>query len=207
MGGSVDVSRVRHCGRMPRVVPVAGVRAGLFAVLGTGVAGTVHHLAFDSSPSWSMRTLAALLLFGVALPGAGHDKPLVRQLLLAFASQAAVGYWFVRADDAISVPAHEVWPSSVHAGWAVVAGHVLLTVLSSVLLRGMDTCRRRVLRAAGRELLRRLFVPVCAPLEFTAEDACLCVLAGEDRDCPAVVLLADSVVRRGPPLSSLSLAA
>jgi hypothetical protein len=203
----MDVSQLRHRGKLPRVVPVAGLRAGLFAVLGTGVAGTVHHLAFDSSPSWSARTLAALALFGVALPGAGHDKPLLRQLVLAVASQVAVGYGFVRADDAISVPVHGLWPTSVHAGWSVVVGHVLLTVLSAVLLRGMDTCRRRVLGAAGRELLRRLFVPVCSPLELTAEDARLCVLRGEDRDRPAVILLADSVVRRGPPLSSLSLVA
>ncbi|UUU35844.1 hypothetical protein JIX56_41725 [Streptomyces sp. CA-210063] len=101
-------------------MPVAAVRAGLFAVLGTAVAGTVHHLAFDANPSWSVRTLAALVLFGLALPGAGHDKPLIRQLMPAVAAQAVVGFWFVRADDALTVPAHGVWPSSVHAGWPVI---------------------------------------------------------------------------------------
>ncbi|MET8291936.1 hypothetical protein ABZV80_43440, partial [Streptomyces sp. NPDC005132] len=60
-----------------------------------------------------MRVLVACLLFGIALPGAGQDKLLVRQLVLAASSQAVVGYWFVRADDVVNVPAHGVWPSSV----------------------------------------------------------------------------------------------
>jgi hypothetical protein len=190
------------------VVPVAAARAGLFSVLGTAVASTVHHLAFDSSPSWVVRGLAALLLFAVALPGAGHDKPLVRQLTLAVGAQAVVGYWFVRADDAVSVPAHAWWPSSVHAGLPVVIAHVLLTVLCAVLLHGVDTCRRRVLYAAGREwenlreLLRRLFTPVRATVEPTASPhAGWRAYAGPAPGAPLQVLLADTVVRRGPPPS------
>lgn len=192
---------------MLRVVPVAAVRAGLFAVLGTAVAGTVHHLAFDASPSWSVRVLASLLLFGVALPGAGHDKPLLRQLTLAVAAQAVVGYWFVLADDALTVHAHGVWPSSVHAGLPVVVGHLLLTVLSAALLRGMDTCRRRVLYAAGRALLRRLLAPIMAPLGLSGHGIELSPVHGDDRASPTVVFLADAVVRRGPPSFSLPLAA
>jgi hypothetical protein len=192
-------------------VPVAAARAGLFSVLGTAVAGTVHHLAFDSSPSWGVRALAACLLFGVALPGAGHDKPLVRQLVLAFGAQAVVGYWFVRADGAVSVPARAVRPSSVHAGAAVVGGHVVLTVLCAVLLRGVDTCRRRVLYVAGREwehlreLVRRLFAPFGIPLDLSAAGACRRPSRGSAPGCPVQVLLADAVVRRGPPRSSLPL--
>ncbi|NEC88023.1 hypothetical protein [Streptomyces sp. SID12501] len=204
------MSRVRHRGWVPRLVPVVAVRAGLFSVLGTAVAGTVHHLAFDSSPSWGARAFAAVLLFWVAVPGAGHDKPLVRQLLLAAVSQVVVGFWFVRADDAIQVPGqapgHTMWPSCVHAGWPVVVGHVLLTVLCAVLLHGMDTCRRRVLWAAGRELLRRLFAPVRAPLEPAVDDNASSVRHSDDRPSPAAVFLADAVVRRGPPFSSLLLA-
>ncbi|GGN89521.1 hypothetical protein GCM10011579_084480 [Streptomyces albiflavescens] len=206
------VSRACHRGRVPRVVPVAAVRAGLFSMLGTAVAVTVHHLAFDSGPSWGMRVLAACLLFGVALPGAGQDKPLSRQLMLAIGTQAVVGYWFVRTDDAVTVPAHAMWPTSVHAGWPVVVAHVALTVLCAVLLHGVDTCRRRVLYAAGREwehlheLVCRLFTPVRTPLDLS--------MAGTGRrphpaptpGCPVQVLLSDAVVRRGPPLSPLPLA-
>ncbi|WP_405870854.1 hypothetical protein [Streptomyces sp. NBC_00005] len=206
----MDVSRVRHRGRVPRVVPVAAARAGLFSVLGTAVASTVHHLAFDSSPSWLVRALAACLLFGVALPGAGHDKPLVRQLVLAAGTQVVVGYWFVRADGSVSVPGHALWPSSVHAGWPVVIGHVLLTVLCAMLLHGVDTCRRRVLYAAGceweklREVLRRLFTPVRTSADPTAaRHAGACAFAGPAPGVPLQVLLADTVVRRGPPASSL----
>ncbi|MPY52768.1 hypothetical protein [Streptomyces acidicola] len=188
-------------------MPVAVVRAGLFSVLGAAVAGTVHHLAFDSGPSWGVRVLAALILFGIALPGAGHDKPLVRQLVLAAVAQAGVGYWFVRTDGAVQVPAQEAWPSSAHAGWPVVVAHVLLTVLGALLLHGMDTCRRRVLCAAGRALLRRLFTPVCAPLDLTVVAAAgQRADHGDDRAPEAVAILADALVRRGPPLFSLSLA-
>ncbi|MEV0905479.1 hypothetical protein [Streptomyces hokutonensis] len=209
MGGSVYLSRVRRRGRVPRVVPVAAARAGLFSLLGTAVAGTVHHLAFDSSPSWVVRGLAAVVLFGVAVPGAGHDKPLVRQLVLAAGAQVVVGYWFLRADDTISVPAHAVWPSSVHAGWPVVIAHVLLTVLCAVLLHGVDTCRRRVLYVAGREweklreLLRRLFAPVRTSVDPTAATrAGRRIYAGPPPGVPRQVLLANAVVRRGPPSSS-----
>ncbi|MFD4605424.1 hypothetical protein ACFWPQ_46365 [Streptomyces sp. NPDC058464] len=156
-----------------------------------------------------VRTLAAGVLFGVALPGAGQDKSLVRQLVLAAGAQVVVGYWFVRADDAVSVPAHAVWPSSVHAGWPVVVGHVLLTVLCAVLLHGVDTCRRRVLYVAGheweklRELLRGLFAPVRNPVDLTASvRAAWREDTGPAPGAPPQVLLADTVVRRGPPSSS-----
>ncbi|WP_427919112.1 hypothetical protein [Streptomyces sp. cg40] len=209
MGGSVHLPGVRRHGRGPRVVPVAAARAGLFSVLGTAVASTVHHLAFDSSPSWLVRALAACLLFGIALPGAGQDKPLARQLVLAAGAQLVVGYWFVRADGAVSVPAHAVWPSSVHAGWPVVVAHVLLTVLCAVLLRGVDTCRRRVLYVAGREwehlreLMRRLLAPVRTPVDLTASvRAGWRTYAGPAPGVPFQILLADTVVRRGPPSPS-----
>lgn len=193
------------------MVPVVAARAGLFSVLGTAVASTVHHLAFDSSPSWLVRALAACLLLGIALPGAGQDKPLVRQLVLAAGAQLVVGYWFVRSDDAISVPAHAVWPSSVHAGWPVVIAHLLLTVLCAVLLRGVDTCRRRVLYVAGREWehlrerMCRLLVPVRTPVDLTAAVcAAWRTYAGPAPGVPFQILLADTVVRRGPPSSSWS---
>ncbi|MFJ7905005.1 hypothetical protein ACIQ6V_31740 [Streptomyces sp. NPDC096198] len=204
----MDVSRVRRRGRVPRVAPVAAVRAGLFSVLGTAVASTVHHLAFDSTPSWGTRIAAALVFFVIALPGAGRDKPLSWQLALAAGAQLASGLWFVRADHAVTLPTHAVWPSAAHAGLPVVVAHVLLTALCAVLLHGMDTCRRRVLCAAGRDLLRWLFAPARASFELTV---CACAGAcpgyGDDRASPAVILLADAVVRRGPPLSSLLLAA
>lgn len=213
MGGSVDVSRGCRRGRVPRVVPVAAARAGLFSLLGTAVAGTVHHVAFDSNPSWSVRAAAALVLFAIAMPGAGHDKPLLRQLVLAAVAQVAVGYWFVRADDAVHIPAHALWPTSVHAGWPVVAAHVVLTVWGAVLLHGVDTCRRQVLYVAGcewerlRELLRGLFGPVRKPLDLTAAAAAgrRCSARSAPRS-PAQFLLAGVDVRRGPP-SSLPLLA
>ncbi|WP_328828864.1 hypothetical protein OHT77_14830 [Streptomyces sp. NBC_00252] len=159
-----------------------------------------------------MRALAACLLFGVALPGAGQDKPLVRQLMLAVGAQVAVGYWFVRADNAVTVPAHAVWPTSVHAGWPVVVAHVALTVLCAVLLHGVDTCRRRVLYVAGREwehlreLVRGLFTPVRAPLGLSRAAAGPRPRPGPAPGPPVQVLLAGAVVRRGPPLSSPPLA-
>ena len=43
--------------------------------------------AFESSPSWGVRAATALVLFGVAIPGAGQDKPLVRHLILEVGAQ------------------------------------------------------------------------------------------------------------------------
>ncbi|MEV3855097.1 hypothetical protein AB0J38_12315 [Streptomyces sp. NPDC050095] len=165
---------------------------------------TVHHLAFGSSPSWGSRALAALVLFGAALPGAGHDKPLGRQLVLAVGCQAVVGYGFLRLDGGVSVPA--MWPSAVHAGWPVVVAHLVLTVLCAVLLHGIDAGRRGVLVAAGRQwevlraLLRCLLGPVRTPLDLTAVGAVWRASPGPGRAPPTRTVLVGTVVRRGPPL-------
>ncbi|MHC5259437.1 hypothetical protein ACYSUO_16295 [Streptomyces sp. UC4497] len=199
---------------MPRPAPITAARAGLFSVMGTSVTFTVHHLAFDSSPSWIVRSFAALLLFVVALPGAGQDRSLRTQLMLAFGCQAIVGYWFVRADGAVSLPVHEAWSASLHAGWLVAIAHVVLTALGAVLLHGVDDCRRRMLVAAARRqwealgsLLRRLFAPVCTPLDLDLPGAVWRVVPRPMRAPPSAAFLADVVVRRGPPSSPCSLAA
>ncbi|MFJ9037324.1 hypothetical protein ACIRF8_12130 [Streptomyces sp. NPDC102406] len=187
-------------------MPVAAARAGLFAVLGTSVSVTVHHLAFGSGPPWAAHVLAALLLFAAALPGAGHDKPLRRQVLLALGSQAAIGLWLVATDDQVSVPVHTRAPAAMHAVWPVVAAHVVLTVLCAVMLHGADAGRRGILVAAGRQwqalraLLRCLSGPVRTPLDLTALGAVWRTSPGPGRAPPTRTVLVGTVVRRGPPL-------
>ncbi|MGA4837660.1 hypothetical protein [Streptomyces sp. G45] len=178
-------------------------RAGLFSVLATSLAATLHHLAFDSSPSLAARGLAALVLFAAALPGAGRDQPLVRHLELAFAGQVLLCAWFMWADGAVSAPAYELWSSSEHPEGAIAAARAALTALSAVLLYGL---RRRVLLAAGRQwralraLVRRLLAPVGAPPERAAADAERRTVPAPARAPPPPLLLADTVIRRGPPL-------
>jgi hypothetical protein len=135
-------------------------------------------------------------------------------LALAFVCQAVVGYWFVRADGAVSVPVHEVWPTSVHAGWPVFVAHVVLTALGAVLLHGVDTCRRRVLVVAARRqwealraLLRRLLAPVRTPVDLAVAGVVWRAGLGPVRAPPASAFLVGAVVRRGPPVSSRPLAA
>ncbi|MFF0130326.1 hypothetical protein ACFYTG_32220 [Streptomyces mirabilis] len=213
LGGSTRASSVRRRGRVPRVVPVVAARAGMFSVLGTAVTAIVHHLAFESSPSWLVKVLAACVLFTVALPGAGSDRSLRQHMVLAFGCQAAVGYWFVLADSAVTFRAHALLPTALHAGWRVVVGHIVLTLLCAVLLHDLDACRRRVLYVAGKEwgalraLLRRLLAPVCTPYELTASGAAWRMSPGPMRAPAASVLLVGAVVRCGPPFVPLPYAA
>ncbi|MFI6875060.1 hypothetical protein ACIBL6_16650 [Streptomyces sp. NPDC050400] len=120
---------------------------------------------------------------------------------LALVCQAVLSHWFVRADGAVRVPTHEVWPSSVHA-----VAHVAPTALCAVVLYGVDTCRRRVLVAAGRRrwealriLLRRLFVPLPVSQEPAVVRAAWRTAPGPERVPPATLFPAGTVLRRGPP--------
>lgn len=213
MGGTSRASAVRRRGHVPPVAVVAAARAGLFSVLGTVVTVIVHDLAFESSPSRLVKVLAACFLFAVALPGAGGDKSLGMQVVLAFGCQAAVGYWFVLADSSVTFRVHALLPSAVLAGWRVVVGHIVLALLCAVLLHGLDNSWRRVLYAAEEEwcalraLLRRLLAPCCTPYEVTEFGAAWRVSSGPTRAPPASVLLAGAVVRRGPPCLPLPYAA
>ena len=188
---------------------MAVVRAGMFSLLGTIVTVIVHDLAFASNPSRLVKALAACFLFAVALPGAGSDKSLRTQVLLAFGCQAVIGYWFVLADGSVAFREHGLLPSAVLAGWPVVIGHILLALLCAVLLHGLDDSVRRVLYAAGKEwcalraLLRRLLVPSCTSYEVTEFGAAWRVSSGPTRAPPSSVLLVGAVVRRGPPLLPL----
>ncbi|WP_433453571.1 hypothetical protein ACQPXS_35600 [Streptomyces sp. CA-142005] len=192
---------------------MAVARAGMFSLLGTIVTVIVHDLAFESNPSRLVKALAACFLFAVALPGAGSNKSLRTQVLLAFGCQAVIGYWFVLADSSVTFREHGLLPSAVLAGWPVVIGHIVLALLCAVLLHGLDDSVRRVLYAAGKEwcalraLLRRLLVPGCTPYEVTEFGAARRVSSGPTRAPPSSVLLAGAVVRRGPPFLPLPHAA
>ncbi|MEU4996049.1 hypothetical protein [Streptomyces sp. NPDC021622] len=205
MAPSVLLFRSHRRGSVPPAVPVAAVRAALFSGVGSALAGMVHHLAFDSNPSWGARILAALVLFGVALPGAGQETPLRRQVLLSYGTQLAVGWWFVLADDSTGLAPHGEWPSAVHAGAPVVVAHLALTLLCAILLHGLGACRRRVLYAAGRDhgalgdLVRRLFAPLPTPCDMGLGGGLPRLSPLPARASPVAFLLTDEVVRRGPP--------
>ncbi|MFJ9896778.1 hypothetical protein ACIQPR_25955 [Streptomyces sp. NPDC091280] len=196
---------VRRHGHIPPAAVMAAARAGMFSLLGTMVTVIVHDLAFASNPSRLVKALAACFLFAVALPGAGSNKSLRTQVLLAFGSQAVIGYWFVLADSPVTLREHGLLPSSVLAGWPVAIGHILLALLCAVLLHGLDDSVRRVLYAAGAEwsalraLLRRLLVPGCPPDEMSESGPDWRTRSGPARIPPSSVLLTGAVVRRGPP--------
>ncbi|WP_406131420.1 hypothetical protein [Streptomyces sp. NBC_00989] len=198
---------------MPPATTMAAARAGMFSLLGTMVTVIVHDLAFESNPSRLVKALAACFLFIVALPGAGSDKSLRTQVLLAFGCQAIIGYWFVLADNSVTFREHGLLPSSVLAGWPVVIGHILLALLCAVLLHGLDDSVRRVLYAARKEwcalraLLHRLLVPGRLAYEATESGAAWRVNTGPTRAPPSSVLLAGALVRRGPPFLPLPYAA
>lgn len=188
---------------------MAVVRAGLFSLLGTMVTVIVHDLAFDSNPSRLVQSLAACFLFVVALPGAGSDKSLRTQVLLAFGCQTVIGYGFVLPDKSVAFREHGLLPPCVLAGWPVAMGHILLTLLCAVLLHGLDDSVRRVLYAARKEwcalraLLRRLLVPARLAYEAAEFGFAWHVNSGPTQARSLAVPLAGAVIRRGPPFLPL----
>lgn len=207
MPASQLLSRLRRPGRLPAAVPVRAVRAGLFALLAMTVGTITHHLAFDSSPAVEVRLLATVTLFGLALPGAGQARSLRGQLALAFAAQASLGYLFLLADGVVAPHAAEV--SAAHVSWPVaVTAYAVLPLLGAFVLHGVDSARRRVLCAAAQELgvlrrwVARLLCPVLV-LRGVPDSAAAWRLTPEPARIPASMLLADHVLRRGPPVFPL----
>lgn len=198
MATSTFVSRVRRSGRVSVSVRVKAARAGVFSVSGTVLAVAGHHVVFDVSPSWVDRGVLAGLLFAFAFPASGRPSLLTRQLGLALGTQALGVCWFT----ANTVPAS----NRLSEAWPMVVAHVAMTVLLAFLLHGSHDGSFILFRTAAAELrslcawLWSLLFPQLGTEVPAVTPATAPPLSGPARASPHELLLADCLVRRGPPL-------
>jgi len=209
-----DDGRVMTRSRAPRT-PLPFVRAALFAVVGTVLGVSAHHLVAEGPVPWRQGGLAALVLFAVGLAGVRRPRSLGSVVAVCGAAQTGLHFWLM-TEHAGSAPmampghvhqaagAHEVWHERLHGSVTMTALHAVAAVVVAVLLHRADAVCWRLARglsaavegvrarvAVVRTLLsgRRPVVPVRPAV----------ILVRLERPPPEGAVLADVVVRRGPP--------
>ncbi|GAA1707918.1 hypothetical protein GCM10009680_55890 [Streptomyces yatensis] len=191
------VSSLRRSGGAPSPVPVTAAWASVFSVTNTVLALVGHHVVFDASPSWTARAAVAALLFVLAFFGAGRASVPARQVRLALVAQAVAGCWFAIG----SADAH----GRLTEAGLLVAAHVVMTVLLALMLHTVCSGRLAAVRTAASELrslcawLWRLLFPGLGVDATVPAVPTMPVFSGSARASPAGPLLADCVIRRGPP--------
>lgn len=209
---------------MTHRAPLRVVRAAVFAVVGTVLGVSAHHLVAEGPVPWRQSVGAAAALFAVGFLGAQRPRSLSSVVATCGAAQTGLHLWLMRqhpdppqADASMAVPGHMhhgmdthgAWHGRLHDSLPMTAVHALAAVLVAVLLhradaacwalaRGVTTAVDAVRRhiAAARTLLTRRPARVEAALP-----PLLSTWLGRPPLKGAV--LADVIARRGPPRAGL----
>ncbi|MGX1548600.1 hypothetical protein [Streptomyces adustus] len=197
--------------------PLPVLRAAVFAVVGTVLGVSAHHLATEGPAPWRHGTLAAAALFAVGLVGTRRPRSLTSVVTACAAAQAGLHLWLTTAPGRpapLAAPtgpmghaagAHRMWHGHPQSSPTMAAVHLVAAVLVAVLLHRADT--------VCWSLARGLDAAAVTVRAWTATTRALCggprvpaepgppapVFARQDRRPPEESVLAGTVVRRGPP--------
>ncbi|WP_328690121.1 hypothetical protein OHA74_13240 [Streptomyces phaeochromogenes] len=207
--------------------PLPVLRAAVFAIVGTVLGVSAHHLVAEGPAPWRQSALTVLALFGVGLVGARRPRSLTTVVVACGAAQAGLHSWLMtaHANAGAAAPmaampgrmhhvadAHQAWHELLHDSVAMTAVHALAAVLVAVLLHRADTVcwspahglTTAVDAARARIATVRALLGGRPPLAEAGPPAL--ALAWLEQPPPAEAVLADVVVRRGPPQAGLTLA-
>lgn len=213
---------------MPRTTthpaPLPVLRAAVFAVVGTVLGVSAHHLVAGGPAPWRPGMAAAGVLFAVGLAGTRRPRSLAAVVVTCAAAQTGLHLWLSAAHSrhtaAMAMPthahpattAHGVWQERLHDSGAMTVLHAVAAVLVAVLLHRADAACWSLARGLSGAVdavrtrlatVRALLDGRPAPVTHRPRVRCprwtqLPPLKG--------ALLADAVVRRGPPPAWLALA-
>ncbi|MFE9763681.1 hypothetical protein ACFYPC_03950 [Streptomyces sp. NPDC005808] len=208
-----------------RRAPLPVLRAAVFAVVGTVLGVSAHHLIAEGPAPWRPGALAVLVLFGVGLVGTRRPRSLTAVVVTCGAAQAGLHLWLMTAHvEETTVPMampghmhhafddHQAWHERLHDSLAMTAVHVVAAVLVAVLLHRADTVCWSLARGltTAVEAARARIATVRALLAdrppLADAEPPPCALTWLERPPPEGAVLADVVVRRGPPQAGLTLA-
>lgn len=205
--------------------PLPLLRAAVFAVVGTVLGVSAHHLVADGPVPWRQSTTAMAVLFVSALTGTQRPRSPAAVVAVCGAAQAGLHFWLMAEHSAGSHPmarvmpahmhhatgAHGAWHERLHDSSAMTVAHALAAVLAAVLLHRADSVcwslargftvalhAVRVRIATARAVLNAHPAP-------TPSDATTPPHAASVRRPSHGTRLADVVVRRGPPRAGLTL--
>ncbi|MBP8535522.1 hypothetical protein [Streptomyces sp. MK37H] len=197
--------------------PIPVVRASVFAVVGTVLGVSAHHLATDGPVPWAPGAAATAALLLVGLAGARRPRSLTTVVAASSGAQAGLHLWLTltahphhAAHMAMGGDSHAAWHERPHSSMAMTAVHAVAAVIVAVLLHRADavcwSLARGVTAAAEAVRIRLAMVWARVPGPPTSGDPGLPVLPAErmePRPPPTSAALADVVVRRGPPSTGL----
>jgi hypothetical protein len=215
--------------------PVPAVRAAVFALVGTVLGVSAHHLVTGGQAPWAAGAVGAVVLFAVGLAGALRPRSLSAVVVASAAAQVGLHEWLglmagldggsgamahvrgshVMAGGSGMGDAHAMSHARMHDSVAMTTAHAVVAVLVAVLLHRADavcwSLARGVagaLRPVQARIARVLMAWSLADgFRVTAEpQPCLWTVRWLERPPPKDAALADVVVRRGPPTAGFVLA-
>ncbi|MFJ5304133.1 hypothetical protein [Streptomyces sp. NPDC088350] len=204
--------------------PLPVLRAAVFAVAGTVLGVIAHHLVAEGPVPWRQSATAVALLFAVGLVGTRRPRSLAAMVAACGAVQVGLHLWLMTAHAHGAAPmamsghmlpgadAHGMWHERLQGSSAMTAVHAGAAVLVAVLLHRADTVcwsLARGLTTAVETVRDRIALvrsllgdhPVGAEAELPVS-----ALMWLERPPLKDAVLADVVVRRGPPQAGLALA-
>lgn len=214
--------RAMHQPRPTLRAPLPVLRATVFAVVGTVLGVTAHHLLAEGPVPWGPGAVAAGVLFALGIVGARRPRPLAVVVTCSVAGQSALHGWLALTargghptaavahhHGAPAHDAHGAWHERAHDSVAMTAAHLVLAVLVAVLLHRADaacwTLARGVWAAGGavRAHLTAAWRAVAGQLPAAPDLAGSVGVPAQVRRPPVVdLVLTHVVIRRGPPAAA-----
>lgn len=148
-----------------RHAPLPVLRAAVFAVVGTVLGASAHHVVVEGPAPWRQCAVAVAVLFAVGLVGARRPRSLATVVATCAVAQAGLHQWLMTAHPhgtapmpsmasmtsvaSMSMPghprhgtdthAHARWHGRIHDSLTMTAVHAVAAVLVAVLLHRADT--------------------------------------------------------------------
>ncbi|MFE7330069.1 hypothetical protein ACFU8W_34910 [Streptomyces sp. NPDC057565] len=188
----------------------------MFALVGTALGLSAHHLVAEGPAPWLPGLVAAAVLFGVGLVGTRRPRTLTTMVGACGAAQAGLHVWLAVThphQTATAMPTdshhvmnvHEAWHERLHSSVTMIAVHAAAAVLVAVLLHRADTVCWSLARgfATAVDAVRARIATAGTLLvgrpPLTHSGLVTLVHAWLERPRIRGAMLADAVVRRGPP--------
>ncbi|MCH6161385.1 hypothetical protein [Streptomyces marispadix] len=220
----------RQDGDPPGEAPPAAVRAGLFALVGLALGVASHRLLSGQTVSWPRVVAAGGLLFAVGLFGARRPRSLTVVTVACLTAQAVLhevlgglhvthpapvasarghGHHSASAADGGGLLAgHEAWHVRIQHSAAMTVAHVLVALVIAVVMHRADVvCWSVADGGAGAVALvvagiGRMFSAWAWTSAGCRPEPAPRPGMSRERSTAKPSLLADVVVRRGPPHGS-----
>ncbi|MEV0174646.1 hypothetical protein AB0I00_26445 [Streptomyces sp. NPDC050803] len=205
--------------------PLPVLRAAVFALVGTVLGISAHHLVAEGPVPWRQSVPAVVVLFAVGLVGTRRPRPLATVVATCGAAQAGLHLWLMTDHPegsasamAAAVPAHlhhgmdadAAWHGRTHDSPAMTAVHAVAAVLVALLLHRADSAcwsLARGLTSAVEAARARIVTAWRLLTRRTAPPEAGLLPSGHawlERPPLKGAVLADVVLRRGPPRAGLT---